>query len=372
MRAAAARLPSGLAKHLTREAFRLRQRRLRSRLFLIVQCSLGGALAWFLAYYLLQHPQPFFAPVTVLVTLGLTYGQRLRRVVELTVGVAIGVLVGDLLVHLIGSGPVQLALIVFLAMSSAAWVGAGGLLMIQAGVQSMIVVTLVAQPEYAFSRWLDAVIGGAVAITMALVSPRAPLLRPRREAADCLQELSEVMSATATAVRDRDLEAADEALKRARASEPALESLREATREGLAAARLSPLWWGHQPGLSAIAQVTEPLDRAVRNARVLARRASVALWAGEQVPRAYVDEVADLAAVLDAMAGDLRHQGALDERRARLVEIAGRIGAREEDTSLSGEVVRAQVRSIVVDLLMLTGMSYETARSQVPQDPTLG
>jgi hypothetical protein len=34
--------------------------------------------------------------------------------------------------------------------------------------------------------------------------------------------------------------------------------------------------------------------------------------------------------------------------------------------SLSAEVIRAQVRSIVVDLLMLTGLTYAEACAQVP------
>jgi hypothetical protein len=33
---------------------------------------------------------------------------------------------------------------------------------------------------------------------------------------------------------------------------------------------------------------------------------------------------------------------------------------------LSAEVIRAQVRSAVVDLLMLTGLTYDEARARVP------
>ena len=78
-----------------RSGVRSRVRRVRERGVRILTAAFGAALAWWLARDLLGHPQPFFAPVTVLVTLGLSYGQRLRRVTELVVGVAVGVLVGD-------------------------------------------------------------------------------------------------------------------------------------------------------------------------------------------------------------------------------------------------------------------------------------
>jgi hypothetical protein len=38
----------------------------------------------------------------------------------------------------------------------------------------------------------------------------------------------------------------------------------------------------------------------------------------------------------------------------------------DPQTSLSAEVIRAQVRSIVVDLLMLTGLTYVEACARVP------
>ena len=78
--------------------------RLRQRSFLIVQCALAGALAWWIAKDLLGHPQPFFAPVAAIVALGLSFGQRLRRVTEVVIGVAIGVFIGDVFVQLFGRG----------------------------------------------------------------------------------------------------------------------------------------------------------------------------------------------------------------------------------------------------------------------------
>ena len=351
---------------LTRRSFAARAERLRNRFFLILQCAVFGGLAYLIAHDLLDHPTPFFAPITVLVTLGLTYGQRLRRVVELTVGVAVGVFIGDVFVHLFGSGAWQLAVVVVCAMSIAVLLGAGGLIMIQAGVQSMVVVILVAPPGQAFSRWLDAAIGGVVAVLAATITPTSPVRRPRVQAGKVVHELSSILAETATAVRRRDQSRADAALERARASEAMLDELREATAEGIAVTRQSPFRRSHVPSVIGISEIVEPLDRAIRNLRVLVRRGAVAVWVGEPVPPGYLDLVDELGEVMGRMADELSQRRDLDPLRDDLTRIARRAGLSSRETSLSGEVIRAQVRSTVADLLMLTGLTYAEARDQVP------
>ena len=58
-------------------------------------------------------------------------------------------------------------------MSVAALLGAGLTLTTQAGVQSVIVATLVPQSGQAFTRWLDAVVGGSVALLFTVFAPAA-------------------------------------------------------------------------------------------------------------------------------------------------------------------------------------------------------
>ncbi|MFT4010363.1 MAG: FUSC family protein [Nocardioidaceae bacterium] len=95
-----------------RSSLRFRLARLRSKRFLILQCSVAAGVAWLIAADLFGHTAPFFAPVTAVLGLGTSYGQRVRRVGEVTLGVAVGVLIADLLVLWVGSGPWQLALVV--------------------------------------------------------------------------------------------------------------------------------------------------------------------------------------------------------------------------------------------------------------------
>ena len=165
-------------------------RRLRDRWVLIVQIGVAVLVAWLVAKTSSAHPTPFFAPVTAILCLGLTYGQRLRRIAEVTIGVAIGVLVGDLVVARARHRRLADGLVVVIAMSIAVVLSSGQLLVIQAGVQSVFIVALVADQSAAFSRWLDALVGGVVALVIGAIAPTSPVRRPRAEAARTVRDVA--------------------------------------------------------------------------------------------------------------------------------------------------------------------------------------
>jgi uncharacterized membrane protein YgaE (UPF0421/DUF939 family) len=340
--------------------------RLRQRAFFIVQCATAAAVAWWVATALLHHELAFFAPVTVMLSLGMSYGQRLSRVLEVTIGVSIGVLVGDTFVHLFGTGVWQIAVVATMAMTIAVLFGAGTMLVTQAGVQAIIVTTLVAGPGFALSRWLDAVVGGCVALLAATITPASPLRRPRAQAAVVVAELSSILACTSKALREKDLDLANHTLARARDSEHALDELRDLSAEGIAVVRLSPFRRRHLPAVQAIADLLEPLDRAIRNIRVLVRRGSIAVRIGEAVPAPYLDLISSLAGVTAEIANQLGERRLATGSRAALATIARSSSLVDPQASLSAQVIRAQVRSVVVDLLMLTGLTYDQACERVP------
>jgi len=269
--------------------------RLRQRAFMIAQCSITAGLAWLLARQLLGHQLPFFAPIAAIITLGLTYGQRLRRGVEVAIGVAVGVAVGDLWLVLFGTGVWQIMVVCAIAMSLATLLGAGQLMMTQAGVQSILVTVLSPNPGQAVNRWLDAVIGCALALVVATVAPSGPLRKPGEAAARVVAEMAATLDAAAAALAANDEDAADAVLDRARAGEMDLADFDQAAAEGLAVVRHSPFRRRHMRVVSGLVDLYEPLDHASRNLRVLARRCVVAVWRGERVPMAYQDLMRRLA-----------------------------------------------------------------------------
>ncbi len=350
-----------------REDLARRGRRLRGRAPLILQIGVAVLLAWVIARDVLGHTTPFFAPVTAIVGLGLTYGQRPRRIIEITVGVAVGVLIGDLVVRILGAGPLQMAFVVVLAMSVAVLLSSGQLIVIQAGVQSIFIVALVATESAAVSRWLDAVVGGVVALTIGALAPTSPVRRPREEAARIVKDVVVTLREVVAALRQQDAELAAAALERSRSLEGGLVDLRTAAAEGLAVVRQSPLKRGHVAHADAASNLVAPLDLCVRNLRVLVRRASVAVARGEVVPEPYIDLVEALADAGDDLARVLGEHTVPSAGRQVLLRVAGRSARADRNAGLSAEVIRGQVRSIVVDLLVLAGVDEDEAISMVPE-----
>lgn len=354
------------AASLSRASARRRVDRLKDRAFFIAQCALAAGAAFGLARLLLNHPMPFFAPVSAMICLGLSFGQRLRRVAEVMVGVSVGVLVGDLFLVVFGTGVVQIVFVVALAMTVAVLLGAGQLMVIQAGVQAAAVITLIPDPGAGFGRWLDAALGGAVALLVATVAPAAPIRRPRQQASSVLNELGEILLETATALRNHDTDAVTDALRRARASEGMLDELRSAADEGVAVVRLSPFRRRQRVGVEEIAALLIPLDRAIRNVRVLVRRAAVSLWRDERMPAEYPQLLDRLADGTRLIAESLFEPAADVAAHRILGELGRRTAVLPSPPSLSAMVVLGQIRSTIVDLLELTGSSYDEARKVVP------
>lgn len=351
----------------SRASLQERVRRWRSRWFVIGQMAVTAGIAWFLAERVLGHHLPFFAPVAAIVTLGVSFGQRLRRAVEVAIGVAVGVLIGDIFVTVFGSGVWQLIVVIALAMSIATLLGAGQLMIIQSGVQSAIIVALAPTVDYAFNRWLDAVIGAAMALLMATIAPTAPLSKPRVIAAEVLDDMAATLEEASRAMRAGDQDAAEAVLEHSRRGEVVLSRFSTAASEGLAVVRQSPFRRHELPNVMAYADLYTPLDHANRNLRVLARRCVVSVWRDEPIPRSYLDLMDQLTEVVRFMAIELKARRLPTGARPRLAAVGDASAHVELVESLSAVVILAQLRSMTADLLELTGISYADARELIPE-----
>jgi uncharacterized membrane protein YgaE (UPF0421/DUF939 family) len=259
-----------------------------------------------------------------------------------------------------------MTLVVVLAMASATVLDTGRLLTTQAAVQSIVITALAPHPGQAFQRWTDALVGGAVALVAATVVPRAPLRRPREQAAYVVDRIAQLLRGSAVALRDGEVEPALALLEDARATDVLVTELREAAEEGLSAVRVSPFRARHRTTVRQLADYVDPLDVALRNTRVLVRRVAVTVYRRSTMPRAYAMLCEDLADVVDAMAAELRADRTPEAVQPRLIAIAQATSAVERTRDLSSEVVLAQIRSIVADLLRLTGLSALESTDAIP------
>lgn len=344
-----------------------RVRRLGRTSPLLVQSALAAGIAYWFAESVLGHEQPFFAPAAAIIGLGASYRQRWRRTAEIVVGVAIGVGVGDLVVALVGPSVLVLVLAVLVAMSLAVLLDAGVLIVMQAGVQAAIVTTLVAAPDEGLDRWLDAVVGGVTALLIAVLSPVGPLRRPREHAVEVLRTLASLLRDAVVANRTDDVDLARRTLQRARDTEYSLTQLREATQERADAAALSVLRRSRSRRARLDADAATVLDLAVRNARVLVRRADVAVERDDPIPEEVLRLVWDLAGVVEHMAAGYDDRAQQPALRLELVALAERSSSFDVPLGLSGATVLAQSRSLLTDLLRLTGLGGAEALGLIPR-----
>jgi uncharacterized membrane protein YgaE (UPF0421/DUF939 family) len=343
--------------------------RVRSKSWQIGQCAVAAGVAWFIAAEVVGHPSPFFAPVAAVVSLGTSYGQRLRRVLEVTIGVALGVFVADLLVLEIGVGPWQLALIVTLAMSVALLLDGGQLLVTQAAVQSIIVTALVPAPDDAFVRWTDALIGGGVALVAATVVPAAPLRRPREQASVVVRKVADLLRAAADVMTSGEVEPALRLLADARSTDTLIRELQAAADEGMDVVASSPFRVRHRGQMRHMSDLVDPLDRALRSTRVLVRQTAVAAYHRRAVPPSYAVLCQELADAAEVIVAELSENRMASEARGPLLEVGNATGHVERTEVLSAEVILAQIRSVVVDLLLLTGLDQLESTDALPPPP---
>lgn len=347
--------------------------RLRTSALPIVQCGLAAGGAWLVAFNLIGHERPFFAPIAAVISLGVSLANRLQRAVELIVGVSLGVLVGDLLISVIGSGWWQITLVVTLAVAGAVFANGGTLLVNQAGASAVLVATLLPPGQAGgIDRCVDALIGGLVGVLVAAVIPSDPVAPVRRTSRTLLDELAAVLRGVADALRDRDADAALSALERARRTQPLIDSLRGALHGGREVTTVSPLHRRRRRVLMRYGELAERSDYAMRNARVLARRAYTALHDGEPAVPDLPDVLTELAGAVDKLTAELTREGDLSRARAAVVDVvahakvmSAKAGSDTDAPALgtSEQVLVAQVRSIALDLLQATGLSRDEART---------
>ncbi len=180
-------------------------------------------------------------------------------------------------------------MVVVLAMSAALVVGAGILLVNQAAISAILVITLPGLSQGGtLDRLFDALIGAAVALVLSQVLfPRDPVRQMGRAAGRVLDELALALDETAVALADADQGAAEHALERVRALDDAIGAFYDAVAVGRENAWLSPARRRRSLGhLRAYADAARQVDYAVRNTRILARNAAQAARTGPPGPGA--------------------------------------------------------------------------------------
>ena len=336
-------------------------------------CAVG---AYAFAEYVLGHTGPLFAATSSLIALGFSRDPRLRRVMEVGLGCTIGIAVGDLLLHWLGAGIWQAAVVLLFSILLARFLDSGTIFTTQLGLQSLLVVLLPAPEGGPFTRSIDAVVGGAFALLLTFLIPKDPRREPRHDVKKLLHELAEVLRECSSALRYSDSTQAWHALIRGRNCQPLVDALRQTLRVSGEVATLAPAHRRHRDELDQLEQSVDFIDLALRNSRVFARRLTSAInhaALSDEATENIAEVLQDTAAGIDELALGLAevHDGVrrahLRTAKSELGDVAGRLHPRLLDVQrLEGEAVVVLFRPLMVDLLEASGMDAREARDILP------
>ena len=353
----------------------------------ILQATVAASPAY-AAGEAIGHETPFFAPIAAIATVAISLAQRLRRAAELLLGNAIGILLADLLVIRIGTGAWQVGLVVAIALTTALLAGGGPILIMQASSSAILIATIAPPtPDQPWNtgRFADALIGGGIGLAVsALLMPVDPARHVRSATDPLLAALHDGYRRVGLALRAGDQAGAEDVLAYLRGHRAGARRLPCRPRRHAGVRASGPLVLGpaHAAGGSyALAGVH--LDNAIRNLRVLARQATMAIDRAEPVPADIPDALAILAEAVEVLGPVLAAEESPDAVRALLLDAVRRaVGAAGGDPIgiRSGTGIRSSgpgaaglfnapmivaVRLSVSDLLQATGLSGTEAHALI-------
>jgi uncharacterized membrane protein YgaE (UPF0421/DUF939 family) len=354
------------AAEVSRVGLRTRRQRIIATARPILHTSVAAAAAWLVATELLNHTQPFFAPISAVITLGLTVGERGRRAVEVAVGVALGIAIADALVAVIGTGTWQIAVVVGLAMLGATLLGGGPLVATQAAASGVLVAALPPDGGFDFDRFFDSLVGGACALIVAMVLlPVNPVRLVRERARPALDSMARALERIARAIEERSPKETDAALMAVASVDSLHDVMLEALDAAGEAARLTPRRRGVRSSLQRYAVAGGELGLAIENVRALARGAVRSVDLQDTVPPEACEAIRELARATRALADYL--EGGDDEAVRVAAERAAALanGVLEATGNLSAVHIVGQVRLAAVDLMRAAAIERHEAQEAV-------
>jgi uncharacterized membrane protein YgaE (UPF0421/DUF939 family) len=348
-------------------------RRLRGRLFPIAQTAVAAVIAYYVAQLLpLNDPRPVFASVAAVISLGATYSRRGPRAIELIAGVVLGLTVADLLLQAIGSGPLQIGLMVVLAMGTAIVLGGGELLVSEAAVSALLLASLGPNDSgFTPDRIVEAMTGGAVALAVGfLFFPPDPALLVGRAAQNVFGGLGSTLERVGAGLAAGDPGRAEAALASARELDASVDALEEALDAALETARFAPPRRAARELLERYRRTLRQVDFAVRNTRVLARHSMRYSRSRLNAPDGLAEALQRLGEAVWALAAAYDEP----ERAGDAIALAREAGAKarevfEAEPDLELTAIVTQVRSLAADL-MRAGELLDGAPQAVDERPT--
>ena len=333
----------------------------------ILQIVLGASSGYAIAHFGLGHAIPLLAVTVTITALGFSRDARPRRVLQTAVGMVLGIALSEIMLQVLGPGIWQIAVVLSIALLGARFISGSATFALTVGLQAVLVQMLPAPEGGVFVRSIDGLIGGLTALVVTALIPRDPRGLARTDAGRLFDVFLDSLDALKLALRDVNLEVADDTLRQVRRTQPLVDNWRMSLDSAISIARISPFLRKYRDELIGQVRLMRGMDLATRNLRVVVRRVDFLIR--DNQPRPYLadlmEQIADATRVL---ARGITEPEVLDDAQEMLVAVIQQLDPKRH--GIADQVREASVllllRPLLVDLLCASGMSEEDARAELP------
>jgi len=347
-----------------RHAVARRSRMVAEDLGLLVQQTAAATVAWLIARRLIDHHDPFFAPISAFVSLNTSLGERGLNALRLLQGVILGISVGELTLAVLRGGYGSLALGTFVALVLARALGGARVVRAQAALGAILTISS-GNGEVGTQRLTDALIGAGVALVFSqlLFSPQ-PLRLLRRVEMKALAAMAGGLDLTAQALEGEEA-LTDEAISSQRELRDQLSELARIRRASGRVARHSLVWRSQISPLVRENEDAGYLD-LLGGSCLLLTRTSLSARDGDR--RLLAPGVRALSTTLADLAGQPGDRPARQQAVDRSLEILREMRAvrTEPDPEMTAALTAA--RMAVTDLMLFVGVDPDEARAATREE----
>ena len=334
----------------------------------ILQIVFAAAAGYSFSRWVLGHEVPLLSVTVTITALGFTRDARPRRVLETALGMITGIALSESMLVGFGPGIPQMAITLLLCLFLARFISGSASFALTVGIQAMLVQLLQAPVGGVYTRSIDGIVGGAIALLVTALIPRDPRGIARKDAGKLFEVFIDSLEALKTATRDVNVKVADETLKQVRRTQPLIDNWRMSLDSAISISRVSPFLVKYRDELRGQVRLMRGMDLATRNLRVVARRIDFLLRDGLKRPH-LADLFEQLQVGAKLLQKGLGDSDSLGDAQEVFLEVIHQLDPKK--FGIADQIREASVllllRPMLVDLLCASGMSEEDAREELPE-----
>lgn len=341
--------------------------RLRTSFFPIIQIVLAAMVAYFIGRYGLGHPVPLLAVTVAVSSLGFTRDTRPQRVASIASAMVLGIAISESLLIAFGEGVLQLGFALALSLTAARFVSKNPSFALVVATQTALVQLLQVPVGGVFSRSVDGLLGGIIALLFTALAPRNPVKLARKDAKQLFEVFRFTLEDLRSVLQSPDQQKADRALERIRQTQPLIDAWKEGLDSAIAISRISPFYRWAEKELEEQKRVLRGMDLATRNLRVVTRRVDYIIRDGR--PRQELAQLlTKVIASVDLVEQSISDFSVAQKARKYLKKYAQSLSpmAFKEQLNTSDTALLMQIRPMWVDLCLASGMTSEDAVALLP------